>query len=93
MMISLFAVNSSYADMFEPSHGCYPPTKPFKPYSFNSQWEIDSYNDSIRRYNNEVEDYKNCISSFIDEQNDATRKHQNAANSALNDWNLFVSYN
>ena len=70
------------ADMFSPSHSCY---KPIKPYQFNSQWEVDSYN-------NDVETYKNCIQDFVDEQNNAIRVHNQAASDAIDEWNSFANY-
>lgn len=69
------------ADMFQPSHSC---TKPYKPYQFTSQWEVDSFNSSVRLY-------KQCINDFIEEQNDAIRTHQNATTEAVDEWNSFVS--
>lgn len=77
----LFSVAPSVsADMFQPSHNC---TKPFKPYQFNNQWEIDSFNDDVRRY-------RQCISDFIEEQELAVQVHQLAAEEAIDDWNIFV---
>jgi len=70
------------ADMFTPSHSC---AKPYKPYQFNSQWEVDNFNDGVGNY-------KRCMSDFIDEQNDAAKKHQEAANDAIGEWNNFVNY-
>ena len=80
------------ADMFEPSHSCYKPTKPYKPYSFSSQWEVDNYNNEIESFADEVDTYKRCINNFVKEQNDAISAHGNAADSAVNDWNNFVNY-
>ncbi len=37
-----------------------------------------------------VTSYKNCIQSFIDEQNRASKKHSQAARDAVNEWNSFV---
>ena len=71
------------ADMFEPSHSC---SKPYKPYEFTDQYQVDSYND-------EVQTFKNCIQEFVDEQNDAMKKHSDAADSAIEDWNSFARYN
>lgn len=70
------------ADMYAPSPSCY---KPSKPYKFNSQWEIDNFND-------EVQAYKRCINRFIEEQNEAMNTHQEAANEAIEEWNRFVNY-
>ena len=79
--LSLF-VMPTLADSFQPSHYC---NKPYKPYQFSSDYEI-------QRFNQEVETYKNCMSDFIDEQNDAARKHQRAAEEAIDEWNSFVNY-
>jgi len=70
------------SDMFVPSPSCYQPSKP---YQFNSQWELDNFNQ-------EVQDYKACISDFVEEQNEAARNHQQAASDAIDDWNRFVDY-
>jgi hypothetical protein len=72
----------AYADMFTPSPSCF---KPSKPYQFNSQWEVDNWND-------EVSNYKSCISDFVDEQNGAAANHQQAASDAIDEWNSFVQY-
>ncbi|WP_298636668.1 hypothetical protein [uncultured Umboniibacter sp.] len=70
------------ADMFTPSHAC---SKPFKPYQFNSQWELD-------RFNNDVQSYRRCITDFVEEQNDEADRHRNAANDAIDEWNFFLEY-
>jgi hypothetical protein len=84
VMVIFFWLGTSngFADMFSPSHSCY---KPSKPYQFNSEWEVSNFK-------SEVENYRNCINDFVDEQNDAIRKHKNAAEDAIDDWNNFVSY-
>jgi protein tyrosine/serine phosphatase len=71
-----------FADMFTPFPTC---SKPIKPYEFNSQWEIDNFNDDVQRY-------KNCIQDFVDEQNQAIETHQQAADDAIDEWNRFVNY-
>ena len=68
--------------MFTPSHSC---SKPYKPYQFDSDWEL-------RQFQDDVEDYKRCISDFVEEQEDAVRKHQEAAQEAIDEWNSFVNY-
>ena len=70
------------ADMFVSGDSCFKPTKPYK---FTSEWEVDNFN-------NDVERYKRCISNFVDEQNEAARKHQEAASDAIDEWNRFVNY-
>jgi len=78
----LFANSTASADSFFISHSCY---KPSKPYSFNNEWEVEAFK-------SEVEDYKRCISDFVEEQNDAARRHQEAAEEAISEWNSFVNY-
>ena len=80
------------ADSFTPSHYCSKPTKPYKPYSFSSQWELDSYKIYMESFYNDVETYKNCIEDFVEEQNNAVRKHNSAAEEAIDEWNSFVNY-
>jgi hypothetical protein len=70
------------ADLFSLSHSC---VKPYKPWQFNSEWELENFR-------SEVESYKRCINNFVDEQSDATRKHQDAAAQAIDEWNHFVNY-
>ena len=81
-VIVLIFIPSSIAltDMFTPSPSCH---KPFKPFEFNSQWEYQNFM-------SEVENYKRCISDFVDEQNEASRRHQEAAEDAIAEWNRFV---
>lgn len=78
----LLLAGSAQADMFTPSHSC---SKPYKPYRFNSELEI-------QRFRDDVEDYKQCINDFVEEQEDAIRRHQEAAQDAIDEWNSFVSY-
>lgn len=82
ILLMLAVPLSVLADMFTPSHSC---SKPYKPYQFNSQWEVDSFNDDVKRY-------KRCISDFVDKQNEAAKKHQQAASDAIDEWNRFVKY-
>ena len=70
------------ADMYEPSPPCF---KPIKPYKFNSQWEVDSFNNDVARY-------KQCIKLFVEEQQQAAAIHKNAAAQAIEQWNNFVKY-
>ncbi|NVJ64743.1 MAG: hypothetical protein HWD84_11025 [Flavobacteriaceae bacterium] len=71
-----------------PKNTCYPPTsKPFKPYQFNNQFEIDSYNVQVKRYNAELEDYSNCIDEYIENANNDIKRIQEAAQQAINEFN------
>ena len=38
----------------------------------------------------EVSTYKSCIEDFVDEQRRESKKHLNAADNAIDDWNSFV---
>ena len=40
----------------------------------------------------DVEIYKMCIEDFVEEQNEAIRMHQEAAQEAIDEWNNFVNY-
>ena len=70
------------SDMFTPSHTC---SKPYKPYQFNTQWELDNFN-------NQVSAFKSCIQDFVDDQNSEAKKHSQAADDAIDEWNSFVNY-
>lgn len=72
----------SFADMFAPSHSC---SKPYKPYQFSSRSERDLFL-------LEVQNFKECISDFVEEQEAAIRRHREAANEAIDEWNSFVNY-
>ena len=78
----LFFTASTQADIFSPSHSC---RKPYKPYKFNNEWEVQNFK-------NGVEAYRRCIEDFVDEQSSAARKHQDAADGAIEEWNRFVRF-
>ena len=68
------------ADSYPPSPSC---SKPYKPYKFNSNAEIQNYT-------NDLEQYKRCIKNFVDEQQQAIEVHKNAATQAIDEWNRFI---
>jgi len=80
LILNLFTF--AHADSFTPSHSC---SEPYKPLEFNNPWELDNFN-------SEVEDYKQCISDFVGEQNDEAKNHQEAAQEAIEEWNHYVNY-
>lgn len=49
-----------------PSHECTKPLKPIRPYSLDSQWEIDSYNSDVDLYNFELRRYIDCIEEYVE---------------------------
>jgi hypothetical protein len=71
---------SAQADNDDPSPSC---SKPDKPNKFNSQGELDGFN-------NGVQQYQRCLYDFVDEQEEAIQRHQRAANVAIDEWNNFV---
>ncbi|RKZ92762.1 MAG: hypothetical protein DRQ43_08755 [Gammaproteobacteria bacterium] len=71
---------SSHADLYEPIPQCYQPTKPL--------WFATSY--YKQRYEQDIDDYKNCMTTFIKKQKRAAAKHTEAAKMALKSWNEFV---
>lgn len=82
LTIALLAIaTQASADSIQPSHSCYEPSIP---YEFNDDFER-------QRFINEVEEYKECLSDFVDEQNDAVKNHQAAAQEAIEEWNSFAS--
>ena len=58
--------------------------KPHRPLQFTSEWEVD-------QFMSKVEAYKSCIAQFVEEQREAAREHQAAAQRAVDEWNNFVS--
>lgn len=83
ILILLFLmVLPSKADIFQASHTC---TKPYKPFQFETELDFENF-----MY--EVKNYKACIQDFVDEQEGQIKKHQNAIDEATEDWNSFVRY-
>ena len=68
------------ADTYQPTPSC---SKPYKPYAFNSQWDVDNFNQDVERY-------KKCIKNFVEEQDQAVAVHKAAAAEAIATWNRFV---
>ena len=81
-LILALASGSVYADNYLPSHSC---RKPIKPYKFTSNWEVEQFKNDVARY-------KQCISDFVDEQNEAVDNHKRAAKTAIDEWNGYVRY-
>jgi hypothetical protein len=55
------------------------------PTSFSSESDVELFK-------LDVEQYKRCIEDFVEEQQDAVKKHKEAAEDAIDEWNSFVSY-
>lgn len=57
-----------------PEHTCRKPTKPYKPYKFSSQWEVDSYNSEVDSYNINHRRYIGCVKEYLENaENDLKR--------------------
>ncbi len=77
----MIAVSSAaFADKITPENPCKPPRHYFK---FKSQSEAD-------KFKKQVDDYKKCISDFVEEQNREIEKHRDAANNAITEYNFFI---
>lgn len=89
LVVQLFIFSASIpistagaADLATPSPSCIKPTKPAE---FMSEWAVDQFMRS-------VESYKSCMAKFVNEQREEARKHQDAANAAVEEWNNFVNW-
>ncbi len=69
-----------YAD-----HSCNKPSKPYKPYQFYSEFEIDNYNLSVRRYNSELDSYIDCIKEYIENSENDMRRIREKIQEAINE--------
>ena len=76
---------SNLGIMGYPSHGCYKPTKPYKPYSLDSQWEVDSYNAEVNRYNSNLRQYLSCIDEYIDSASNDIKRIKEKAQEAVDE--------
>ncbi len=83
-LIGIFTIFTSFlnANSYVSGHSCY---KPNKPYEFNSGYELDNFKQ-------EVETYKQCISDFVDKQNNESKAHRKAAEEAIEEWENYVNY-
>lgn len=79
LLIALFS-SFANADFVQPSHDCSEPTIP---YEFEDAYERE-------QFLSDVEEYKSCMLEFVEEQRDAVRKHNSAADEAIDEWNAFI---
>lgn len=68
-----------------PSNDCTKPIKPTKPYSFDSKWEIRSYNSQVDEYNIEYRRYVSCIKEYIDNANNDIRRIKEKIQEAIDE--------
>jgi len=73
------------------SHNCgSKPYKPVKPYSFNSQWEVDNYNNEMANYYDEVKRYVDCIKEYIENAEIDKENIDEKINEAVDDANEVI---
>ncbi len=80
LFVGMMLTPLAFADAYPPSHDC---NQPDTPYEFDDQYQRD-------QFESDTEEYKRCISDFVDEQQDAIRKHKSAADEAIEEWNSFA---
>ncbi|MEX5606840.1 hypothetical protein [Pseudomonas protegens] len=80
LLLGMLLSPLAFADLTEPLHDC---NQPDVPYEFQDQFERD-------QFQADVEEYKTCITDFVEEQQDAIRKHKSAADDAIEEWNSFA---
>jgi len=82
LIFLVFSVDAFSHSRWQTDHSCF---KPIKPYEFQSQWEVDAFN-------NEVDNYQSCIEQFVSEQEEAVSAHSRAIDEAIDEWNNFVNF-
>jgi hypothetical protein len=48
---------------------CMKPSPPYKPWSFNSNQQIDAYNKKVDEYNRDIEQFRDCATRQIESYN------------------------
>ncbi|RYG62107.1 MAG: hypothetical protein EON60_01000 [Alphaproteobacteria bacterium] len=51
-------------------------SKPFKPFSFTSQWDVD-------RYNNDLKRYADCVDEYMENANNDIKRIKESANDLM----------
>lgn len=82
ILLLIFVSLQAQSDTFTPLHYC---SKPFKPFQFSSDLDVQIFL-------NQVNAYERCINNFVQEQEEAMRRHQEAAQNAIDEWNRFVRF-
>lgn len=95
-IILLFPLSSTQAIVFGGSnlgifgysdHECTPPSKPYKPYSFSSQYQIDAYNAEVEQYNSKMRRYRDCIIEYVENAENDIKRVVEKANEAIDQLN------
>lgn len=77
LLLCSFLSTAAQAHFFAEAHVCKAPVKPLEFIT-----ELDK-----QQFEQEVEQYRNCLQTFVDKQNSAMTKHQSAAQQAADAWN------
>ncbi|BAN49102.1 hypothetical protein [Metapseudomonas resinovorans] len=81
LALLLLVAPVALADSVQPSHSC---SKPDVPAQFKDEAESE-------QFTRDVNAYHQCISAFVQAQNDAVHKHRAAAQQATDEWNTFAN--
>lgn len=74
-----------------PDHDCSIfTTKPYRPFSFSSQWEVDQFNNELQEYLDEVQRFVECIEAYSDDANNDIKRIKEKANEAIDEANALV---
>lgn len=68
-----------------PESNCMKPMRPVKPYAFNSQWEVDSYNGQVRNFNMQYDMYVDCVKTYLDNASKDIDRIKEKMKSAIDD--------
>ena len=69
-----------------PTHKCaMPPARPEKPFR-TDEYSARAYNADVERYNRALTDFRDCMSTYVDNANNDIKRIQEAAKKALDDF-------
>ncbi len=69
-----------------PAHKCaLPPARPEKPFR-NDEFSARAYNADVERYNRALTEFRDCMSTYVDNANNDIKRIQEAAKKALDDF-------
>lgn len=68
-----------------PDNTCTKPMPPRKPYAMTDQWQVDSYNRDVDRYNDELRTYQRCLRDYIEYATNDIKRIQEKAQEAIDE--------
>jgi len=81
LLTLIITITTLNADTKEFSHDC---SRPLKSGKLTEQREVNSYNSNMKAY-------RECMFSFIDKHKVEAKKHRDAINNTINEWNNFAN--